>query len=78
MRRTKGECEAARESFREAERVIKDAQQSWRIEEDKLRNDALDRIRREFDSLENDCASSAAQLFREAEQDFVARYQVPT
>ena len=76
MRRTKEECEAAREGFREAERVIKGAQQSWRIEEDRLRNDAMDRIRREFDALENECAGHAAQLFREAEQKFVQKYQV--
>ena len=64
MRCIKEECEAARGGFREAERIIKSAQQSWRIEEDRLRNDAMNRICGEFDALENEYASHAAHIPR--------------
>ena len=76
MNQTKEACESVRNASRAAEQEIRNVQQNWRVEEGRLRNDAMDLIRGKFDNLERECMDHAAQLFQDAESQFVQKYQV--
>ncbi|KAI5116359.1 hypothetical protein M0805_002395 [Coniferiporia weirii] len=75
MRRTKSECEEAREGFRKAERKIQGAQRSWEVEENRLRSEAMETIRRAFDELERECVNSAGAMFGQAEVQSLSKHQ---
>lgn len=76
LRRTREECEAARLKFHRIEYGIRNAQQIWRQQEDRLEIDAMTDLRKELDNLEIDCLAAAPELFKRAELELQTKCQV--